>query len=29
MNPHPHDRDGKPGSVYVLHFEHAYRDARH
>jgi hypothetical protein len=29
MNGHPHDFDGWVGSVYVLHFEPAYRHARH
>ena len=29
MNTHPHDNDGQPGTVYILHFEPAYRHARH
>ena len=29
MNPHPGDDEGVPGTVYVLHFEPAYRHARH
>jgi hypothetical protein len=29
MNAHPHDDDGVPGTVYVLHFEPAYEYARH
>jgi hypothetical protein len=29
MNAHPHDQDGQVGTVYVLHFEPAYRHARH
>jgi hypothetical protein len=29
MNAHPHDYDGVPGTVDVLHFEPAYRHARH
>lgn len=29
MNAHPHDYDGQLGIVYVLHFEPAYRHARH
>ena len=24
MNAHPHDDDGLPGTVYVLHFDPAY-----
>lgn len=29
MNAHPGDDDGVLGTVYVLHFEPAYRHARH
>ena len=29
MNAHPHDHEGQPGTVYVLHFEPAYHHARH
>jgi len=29
MNRHPHDTVGVAGTVYVLHFEPAYRHARH
>ena len=29
MNTHPHDNDGQPGTVYILHFEPSYRHARH
>ena len=29
MNAHPHDHDGQAGLVYVLHFDPAYRHARH
>jgi hypothetical protein len=29
MNAHPHDYEGQLGTVYVLHFEPAYRHARH
>ena len=29
MNAHPGDDDGQPGVVYVLHFQPAYRHARH
>jgi predicted GIY-YIG superfamily endonuclease len=29
MNRHPHDGDGVAGTVYLLHFEPAYRHARH
>jgi predicted GIY-YIG superfamily endonuclease len=29
VNAHPHDQDGEVGVVYVLHFEPAYRHARH
>ena len=29
MSAHPHDHDGQAGTVYVLHFEPAYRHARH
>jgi predicted GIY-YIG superfamily endonuclease len=29
MNTHPHDNDGQLGTVYVLHFDPAYRHARH
>jgi hypothetical protein len=29
MNAHPHDDDGVPSTVYVLHFEPAYQHARH
>ena len=29
MNAHPHDQEGQVGTVYVLHFEPAYRHARH
>jgi predicted GIY-YIG superfamily endonuclease len=29
MDAHPHDHEGQPGTVYVLHFEPAYRHARH
>jgi predicted GIY-YIG superfamily endonuclease len=29
MNAHPHDHDGEPGTVYVLHFDPPYRHAGH
>lgn len=29
MNAHEHDDDGVRGTVYVLHFDPAYRHARH
>ena len=29
MNAHPHDDSGVVGTVYILHFEPAYRHARH
>ena len=29
MNVHPRDHDGQAGTIYVLHFEPAYRHARH
>jgi hypothetical protein len=29
MNAHPHDHEGQPGTVYVVHVEPAYHHARH
>jgi predicted GIY-YIG superfamily endonuclease len=29
VNAHPHDDDGEPGTVYVLHFDPPYRHAGH
>ncbi len=29
MNVHPRDHEGQAGTIYVLHFEPAYRHARH
>lgn len=29
VNTHPHDHDGEPGTVYVLHFDPPYRHAGH